>query len=433
MSSDITVTINVSDVNDAPTGTTLVVAAVEETATAIDISANVADVDGTVDLTTTTVTSGPSNGSLTNNNDGTFSYTGDANFVGADSFTYTVEDNGGQVSADITVTINVSDVNDAPTGTTLVVAAVEETATAIDISANVADVDGTVDLSTTLVTGGPSNGSLTNNGDGTFSYTGDLDFVGADSFTYTVEDNDGQVSSDITVTVNVSDVNDAPTGTTLVVAAVEETATAIDISANVADVDGTVDLSTTLVTGGPSNGSLTNNGDGTFSYTGNTDFVGSDSFTYTVEDNDGQVSADITVTINVSDVNDAPTGTTLVVAAVEETATAIDISGNVADVDGTVVLNTTTVTGGPSNGTLTNNGDGTFSYTGNTDFVGSDSFTYTVEDNDGQVSTDITVTINVSDVNDAPTGTTLVVAAVEETATVIDISATWPMLTARWC
>ena len=163
------------------------------------------------------------------------------------------------------------------------------------------------------------------------------DFVGTDSFTYTVEDNDGQVSSDITVTINVSDVNDAPTGTTLVVAAVEETATAIDISGNVADVDGTVDLTTTLVTSGPSNGSLTNNGDGTFSYTGDLNFVGADSFTYTVEDNDGQVSSDITVTINVSDVNDAPTGTTLVVAAVEETATAIDISGNVADVDGTVV------------------------------------------------------------------------------------------------
>ncbi|MCP3868706.1 MAG: hypothetical protein GY703_11550, partial [Gammaproteobacteria bacterium] len=47
------------DVNDAPTGTTLVVEADEETATPIDISANVSDVDGTVDLTTTTVTGGP--------------------------------------------------------------------------------------------------------------------------------------------------------------------------------------------------------------------------------------------------------------------------------------------------------------------------------------------------------------------------------------
>ena len=62
-------------------------------------------------------------------------------------------------------------------------------------------------------------------------------------------------------------------------------------------------------------------------------------------------------TINVSDINDAPTGTTLVVAASEETATAIDISGNVSDVDGSVDLTTTTVTGGPSSGSLTNNGD----------------------------------------------------------------------------
>ena len=295
-----------------------------------------------------------------------------------------VSANGGNTaysSETFDATLDVIPVNDAPTGTTLVVAAVEETATAIDISANVADVDGTVVLSTTTVTSGPSNGNLTNNGDGTFSYTGNADFVGSDSFTYTVEDNDGQVSSDITVTINVSDVNDAPTGTTLVVAAVEETATAIDISANVADVDGTVVLSTTTVTGGPSNGSLTNNGDGTFTYTGNSNFVGGDSFTYTVEDNDGQVSSDITVTINVSDVNDAPTGTTLVVAAVEETATAIDISGNVADVDGTVVLSTTTVTGGPSNGSLTNNGDGTFTYTRLTaNFVTAvtSSFTYTI-------------------------------------------------------
>ena len=421
-SSDITVTINVSDVNDAPTGTTLVVAADEETLTAIDISGNVSDVDGTVDLTTTTVTGGTSNGTLVNNGDGTFSYTGDTDFIGTDSFTYTVEDNDGQVSANITVTINVSDINDAPTGTTLVVAADEETLTPIDISGNVSDVDGTVDLTTTTVTGGTTNGTLINNGDGTFSYTGNTDFVGTDSFTYTVEDNDGQVSSNITVTINVSDINDAPTGTTLVVAADEETLTPIDISGNVSDVDGTVDLTTATVTGGTSNGTLINNGDGTFSYTGDTDFVGTDSFTYTVEDNDGQISSDITVTINVSDVNDAPTGTTLVVAADEETLTAIDISGNIADVDGTVDLTTTTVTGGTSNGTLINNGDGTFSYTGDTDFVGTDSFTYTVEDNDGQTSSDITVTINVSDINDAPTGTTLVVAADEETLTPIDIS-----------
>ena len=100
-------------------------------------------------------------------------------------------------------------------------------------------------------------------------------------------------------------------------------------------------------------------------------------------------------------VNDAPTGTTLAVAALEETAITIDISGNVTDADGTVALSTTTVTGGPGNGILTNNNDGTFSYTGNVDFIGSDSFTYTVADDDGLTSADITVDITVSDINDS--------------------------------
>ena len=84
-----------------------------------------------------------------------------------------------------------------------------------------------------------------------------------------------------------------------------------------------------------------------------------------------------------------------------------------------MVLSTTTVTGGPSNGSLTNNGDGTFSYTGNTDFVGSDSFTYTVEDNDGQVSSDITVTINVSNVNDPAVIAGVDTGAVQEDVAVV--------------
>ncbi len=400
-------TITVADTNDAPTGTTLVVAANEETATAIDISGNVSDVDGTVDLSTTTVTSGPSNGVLINNGDGTFSYTGNTDFVGTDSFTYTVEDNDGLVSSDITVTINVSDINDAPTGTTLVVAANEETATAIDISGNVSDVDGTVDLSTTTVTSGPSNSSLINNGDGTFTYTGNTDFVGTDSFTYTVEDNDGQVSSDITVTINVSDINDAPTGTTLVVAANEETATPIDISGNVSDVDGTVDLTTTTVTSGPANGSLTNNGDGTFTYTGNTDFVGTDSFTYTVEDNDGQISSDITIIINVSNTNDAPVAVNDAITTDEDTpfSSTIDLDANDTDVDGdplSVVAGTFTTAQG---GTIVIAADGSYTYTPATNFNGTDSIDYTVTDGSltdvGTLTMTVTPVVDLSAVDDS--------------------------------
>jgi VCBS repeat-containing protein len=75
------------------------------------------------------------------------------------------------------------------------------------------------------------------------------------------------------------------------------------------------------------------------------------------------------------------------------------VLGNDTDADGdalTAVLDTTT-----SNGTLTLNADGSFSYTPNANYNGPDSFTYMA--NDGQADSNVaTVTITVNDINDAP-------------------------------
>ncbi|WP_165614609.1 cadherin-like domain-containing protein, partial [Mycolicibacterium flavescens] len=58
--------------------------------------------------------SGPANGTLTLNDDGSFTYTPDENFNGTDTFTYKVND-GTEDSDTATVTITVNAVNDAPT------------------------------------------------------------------------------------------------------------------------------------------------------------------------------------------------------------------------------------------------------------------------------------------------------------------------------
>ena len=73
--------------------------------------------------------------------------------------------------------------------------------------------------------------------------------------------------------------------------------------------------------------------------------------------------------------------------------------GNDTDVDGDALV----ATGGasPSNGTLTLNPDGSFTYTPAPNFHGTDSFTYTASDGNGGTAT-ATVTINVTSVNDAP-------------------------------
>ena len=59
----------------------------------------------------------------------------------------------------------------------------------------------------------------------------------------------------------------------------------------------------------------------------------------------------------------------------------------------------------PANGTVVDNGDGTFTYTPTANFNGEDSFTYTVADGNGGSDT-ATVNITVTAVNDAPVAAT---------------------------
>src|SRR5437867_1433618 len=105
------------------------------------------------------------------------------------------------------------------------------------------------------------------NGDGSLVYMPALNFNGTDSFTYKASD--GQAQSGVaTVTITVTPVNDAP------VAANDDsyttpedtqlTVSAPGVLANDSDVDGDA-LSAVLVSN-PTHGTLTLNGDGSFTY-----------------------------------------------------------------------------------------------------------------------------------------------------------------------
>jgi VCBS repeat-containing protein len=154
-----------------------------------------------------------------------------------------------------------------------------------------------------------AHGSVVHNGDGTFTYTPDANFNGADSFTYTVSD--GELADTATVNVTVNAVNDAP------VALAAGNATDEDHIVNgnnltADDVDGD-HLSFRLVSvdGAPEERFDVHPG-GTYSFGpgGLFDFLGEGagadvSFQYVA--NDGTVdSAPATVTIHVTGVNDAP-------------------------------------------------------------------------------------------------------------------------------
>src|SRR5439155_6545925 len=96
-------------------------------------------------------------------------------------------------------------------------------------------------------------------------------------------------STPATVTINVSGVNDPPIANDDSFTTDEDTALTGNALTNDTDADG--DLLTAGVVASPTNGVLTLNLDGSFTYSPNTNFNGTDSFTY--QANDGLADSNV--------------------------------------------------------------------------------------------------------------------------------------------
>ncbi|ODU01413.1 MAG: hypothetical protein ABS79_01700 [Planctomycetes bacterium SCN 63-9] len=75
---------------------------------------------------------------------------------------------------------------------------------------------------------------------------------------------------------------------------------AIDILSNDTDTDGSINATTVVITSGPAHGAVAvDPTTGMVTYTPNSSFSGTDTFRYTVRDDDGAVSAEATVSVNI--------------------------------------------------------------------------------------------------------------------------------------
>jgi VCBS repeat-containing protein len=362
------------------------------------------DTDADGDALTAVLDTDVSNGTLTLNSDGSFDYTPDADFNGADQFTYYANDGTDPSTAPATVTITVDPVNDLPVANDDSYNTDEDiplNASAPGVLGNDTDADG--DALTAVLDTDVSNGTLTLNADGSFDYTPDADFNGADQFTYYANDGTGNSASAATVTITVDPVNDLPVANDDAYNTNEDTPLNVGpgVLANDVDVDG--DALTAVLDTDVSNGTLTLNADGSFSYTPDADFNGADQFTYYANDGTANSASPATVTITVTPVNDLPVAIDDAYVTDQDTPLSISVPGvltNDADADGdalTAVLNTDV-----SNGTLALNADGSFDYTPNAGFNGADQFTYYANDGTANSPSPATVTITVNPVNDPP-------------------------------
>ena len=422
------VSITVTAVNDNPIATDDVATTNEDTPVLINVPSNDTDVEGTVNVTTVSVVTGPTHGTLNVNSvTGQVTYTPEANYSGTDAFTYSICENGTPALCDqASVSITVNAVNDTPIATDDLATVTEDTPLTINVVSNDTDLEGVVNATTVTIVTGPTNGTLSVDPvTGQVTYTPATNYSGTDAFTYQVCDNGTPALCDqATVSITVNAVNDGPIATDDLATTSEDTPVLINVPSNDTDVEGTVNITTVSVVTGPSHGSLNIDPvSGKVTYTPAANYSGSDSFTYQVCDNGTPALCDqATVTITVTAVNDGPIATDDVASTTEDTPVLINVPSNDTDIDGTINPTTVSVVTGPTHGSL--NIDpvtGKVTYTPAANYVGSDAFTYQVCDNGTPVICDqATVTITVTAVNDGPTATDDVVTTTEDTPLIIN-------------
>ena len=374
---------------------------------------NDSDADG--DPLTAVLDTGPGNGTLALNADGSFTYTPDSDFNGIDSFIYYAND-GSADSNTATVNITVDAVNDPPVANDDAYSADEDTPLSVAAPGVLDnDTDPEADALTAILVTGPSDGTLTLNADGSFDYTPDADFSGPDSFTYTAKD--GFLDSNIaTVTITVDPVNDPPVANDDAATTDEDTAVTVDVLANDVDVDGDA-----LIVSGvtiPANGTAVINPDSTVTYTPDQNYNGTDSFAYTVDDgNGGTDTANVVITVNA--LNDPPVAGDDNISVDEGGNVMVEVLSNDTDPDSTLSYGNVWVLAGPSKGTAVVYSWG-INYTHDGSETTWDTFTYQVDDGAGGSDT-ATVTVTINPVNDPPVAVDDSVSADEGGHIMVDV------------
>lgn len=340
----------------------------------------------------------PQHGWVDVSHDGSFTYTPFGDYYGEDGFTYkayTFFNNGLSVSDYIPVTLHIAPAYDPPTAVGDTAECNEDGQVTIDALANDENPDGST-LHLSIFTP-PIHGSATVTADKKIRYVPSLNYNGPDSITYDVRDSQNQGGTAV-VNITVLPVNDAPTPVPDVGECNEDSSVTVNVLANDSDVEGQALTLTGVTDPGHGTAQISDAG---VTYTPDHDYFGSDSVTYTVSDGSTANSISTgTLTITVNNVQDPPVAVDdSPLEGEEDNPLVINVLMNDSDVDNDVL--TVSAVGDPVNGTAEINPDNTITYSPNPNWSGTDSFSYTI--NDGNGNTDEgTVNINIAAVNDIP-------------------------------
>ncbi|MFL1019654.1 tandem-95 repeat protein [Vibrio parahaemolyticus] len=292
-----------------------------------------------------------------------------------------------------------ADSTDKPLATTPVTLdAIEEDGGSIIITteellSNVDDEDkDTLSVENLIIDKG--NGTLVDNGDGTWTFTPPIDDDTEVSFTFDIIDDEDLVVSG-SANLDILPINDAPNAENDVITTEEDTAVTIDVLVNDSDVEG--DVLSIQSASVPSEQGSVDIVDGKLVFTPAENFNGEATITYIVTD--GDLTDEAKVTVTVTPVNDSPVAVDDTTSIQEDTVVTIDVLTNDTDVDGDK-LSIESASVPKEQGTV-EVVDGKLVFTPAENFNGDAEITYTVTD--GELTDEAKVTVTVNPVNDAPT------------------------------
>ncbi|CAB1063265.1 T1SS secreted agglutinin RTX, partial [Olavius sp. associated proteobacterium Delta 1] len=391
------ITVDVTDVNESPAAVDDNVATDEDTAVTVNVLANDSDVDG--DGLSVVAVTDPAKGTAAINEDSSVSYTPEADFFGSDSFTYTISD--GELTATGTVTVSMSAVNDAPADITLSNNSINENLPPGTLVGTFTSTDADAGDSHTY--------SLASTGAGDidwlfFTIAGNelsarvtLDYEAKSFYSLLVitEDQSGEIfEKPFTIVVNNVN-NEAPLGITLTNSAISENQPAGATVGTFLTTDqdiGQIHLYSLAAGLDDDDNALFTISNDELRTAASFDFETKSTCKIRVKTDDQHGGAfEGKLTITVIDANDAPVALDDTVSTSADTPVIIEVLANDSDADGDGL----SVTGvsQAANGTVTDNGDNTVTYTPNADLNGQETFTYQISDGQGG---SVTATVNVT-------------------------------------
>ncbi|MCZ0758498.1 tandem-95 repeat protein [Vibrio diabolicus] len=396
--------------NKPLTNSPVTLSAIEEdsdpiTITTEELLSNV-DIDNADTLIVTNVTIESGNGTLIDNNDGSWTYIPEADDDTEVSFSYDIiDDDGGVING--TANLDIKPVNDAPIATNDAIQTDEDSQVVIDVLANDSDIEGD-DLSITSASVSEEQG-IVEIVDGKLVFTPAENFNGNATISYTISD--GELEDEAQVSVTVNSVNDAPIALNDATITEEDTSVTIDVLPNDTDIDGdALSIESASV---PSDQGQVEIIDGKLVFTPTENFNGDAEITYTVTD--GALTDEATVKVTVNAVNDTPVVESSIAdqtLAEDFTPYTIDLNTAFSDVDGDLTFS---VSGNSNVNVSIENGIATISPTA--DWNGSEELMFTAIDPSGE-SASQTVNFTVAPVADIESDRATVV---EDTPTIIKV------------